>query len=326
MKIELPDNRPYGALFAVGNRLSGSSVQEIGSIIVKASFLLQQGGGADTHVMKPDPDAAASKLVLSDEVAPIPNDGGGEYVTRETDTAPYKPLADIAVEGFRSGLDEKGAEILVDGALWLRRTEDFDLDGDVDPGEDAHLEPAGRADRNRHLFGYQPRIEQPRLGESGNPLKKPVPNPLKKKHFPLPLKLKKKLPPPAPPPKALLGDIVGYKNLALNFHRRGGGMTALTISDSLPPGRRIVVRKANADALSVTLTHPPLTALYRTYCGTGPDQPPYWTRIRLGVMRADTLILRPDLGRAEVVWRSIWPWADEPVDRYRAVRVSEGVI
>ena len=86
------------------------------------------------------------------------------------------------------------------------------------------------------------------------------------------------------------------------------------------------MRKAGADALSVTLTHPPLTALYRTYCGTGPDKPPYWTRIRLGVMRADTLILRPDAGSAEVIWRSIWPWADEPVDSYRAIRVSEGVV
>ena len=98
------------------------------------------------------------------------------------------------------------------------------------------------------------------------------------------------------------------------------------VSGALTAGQRVTVRKAGADTLSVTLAHPPLTALYRTYCGTGPDKPPYWTRIRLGVMRADTLILRPDAGRAEVIWRSIWPWADEPVDSYRAIRVGEGVI
>jgi hypothetical protein len=41
-------------------------------------------------------------------------------------------------------------------------------------------------------------------------------------------------------------------------------------------------------------------------------------------MRADTLLLRPDAGRAEVIWRAIWSWNDEPADTYRAVRVSEG--
>ena len=46
MKIELPQTRPYGALFAVGNRLSGTAVQEIGSIIVKAGYLLTASGGA----------------------------------------------------------------------------------------------------------------------------------------------------------------------------------------------------------------------------------------------------------------------------------------
>jgi hypothetical protein len=46
--------------------------------------------------------------------------------------------------------------------------------------------------------------------------------------------------------------------------------------------------------------------------------------VGLGDMRADTLILRPDQGRAEVIWRSIWPWADAPKDTYRAVRVTEG--
>jgi hypothetical protein len=43
-------------------------------------------------------------------------------------------------------------------------------------------------------------------------------------------------------------------------------------------------------------------------------------------MRADTLVLRPDAARAEVIWRANWPWDDEPADRYRAVRVSEGGI
>ena len=83
------------------------------------------------------------------------------------------------------------------------------------------------------------------------------------------------------------------------------------------------MRKADADALSVTLALPQLTALYRTWCGDGPDKAPYWTRVRLGAMRADTLILRPDAGRAEVIWRAVWPWTDEPADRYRAIRVSE---
>jgi hypothetical protein len=90
------------------------------------------------------------------------------------------------------------------------------------------------------------------------------------------------------------------------------------------PGQRVTVRKASADALSVTLSIPTLSALYRAWCGDGPDKALYWTRKSLGPMRADTLILRPDAGKAEVIWRATWHWADEPADRYRAIRVTEG--
>jgi hypothetical protein len=298
MKVELPKTRPYGALFAVGNRLSGSAVQEIGAIIVKAGYLLTLSSGPDTHVMAPDPDAAASALVLEDQG----NTGtDGMDVTREADVAPFKPVSDIVVAGFLADLTPAGAEVRVNGTLWLTRSE-----------PNPPLPAIYLADRNRNLFGYQPRNLAPRRDEAGNPLSAPVPDPLEPEDFPLR---------DAP----LLADIVGYDNRVLNFHRRGGGFTAAAaVSGALVAGQRITVRKAGNDALSVTLSHPPLTALYRTYCGTGPDKPPYWTRIRLGLMRADTLILRPDVGRAEVIWRSVWPWADEPVDSYRAIRVSEG--
>jgi hypothetical protein len=297
MNIELPQTRPYGALFAVGSRLSGGEVQEIGSIIVKAGYLLTSSGGADSHVMTPDPDAAASALVLADQGAPFADPADGMDVTREADLAPFKPLADIVVEGFRSGLDIAGAELRVNGTLWLTRVEDINNDGVLDATDVAGLEAPSLADRNRHLFGYQPRSESPRQGDAkADPTDKPV---------------------------SLL-DFDNYSNRFLNFHRRGGGFTSsAAIADALTTGERITLRKAGADALSVTLALPPLTALYRTWCGRGPDKPPYWTRIRLGAMRADTLILRPDAGRAEVIWRAIWPWADEPTDRYRAIRVSE---
>jgi hypothetical protein len=298
VRIDLPQTRPYAGLFAVGSRrLSSGAVQEIGSIMVKAGYLLTPSGGADTHVMAPDPDPVASVLVLADEGA---LGADGFDVTREADIAPWKPVADIVVEGFLAGLDATGAEVRVDGVNWLTRTE-----------PNPPLQGFCLADRNRNLFGYQPRSLTPRDGEAGNPLSAPVPDPLDPDDFPL-------------REMTLLDDIVGYDNRVLNFHRRGGGFTATDISAALVAGQRITVRKAGADRLSVTLMHPPLTALYRTWCGAGPDRAPHWTRVRLGAMRADTLILRPDQGRAEVIWRAIWPWANEPKDSYRAVRVSDG--
>lgn len=298
MNIELPQTRPYDALFVLGNRLSGASVQEIGSVVVKAGYLLIPLGGADTHVMEPDPDQAASALVVADEGAA---GADGFDVTREADVAPYKPLSDVVVEGFTTGLDATGAEVRVDAITWLTRTE-------PNPSLDAFY----LADRNRNLFGYQPRSLTPRDDEAGNPLPAPVPDPLEPDDFPL-------------HDTTLLGDIAGYQNRFLNFHRRGGGFTAAAaVSGALVAGQRITVRKAGADALSVTLTHPTLTALYRTWCGKGPDRTSFWTRVRLGAMRADTLILEPDQGRAEVIWRAVWPWANAPQDSYRALRVSEG--
>lgn len=297
MNVELPQTRPYGAVFVVGNRLSGGAVQTIGSIIVKAGYLLAVTGGADTHAMTPDPDAAASALVLADQGALFADPDDGMDVSREADIAPFKPLADIVVEGFRGGLDIAGAEVRVNGTTWLTRIEDINGDGVLDATDVAGLEAASLADRNRHLFGYQPRSESPRQGDADAD--------------------------PTDTPVSLL-DFDNYSNRFLNFHRRGGGFTAsAAIADTLSDGQRVTVRKAGADALSVTFALPQLNALYRTWCGHGPDKAPYWTRTRLGAMRADTLILRPDAGRAEVIWRTVWPWADEPADRYRAIRVTE---
>lgn len=301
MKIELPQSRPYAALFAVGSRLSGTQVEVIGSIIVKAGYLLTATGGSPTHAMQLNPDAAASAIVMTDQGT---IDSNGMDVTREADIAPYKPVSDIVVEGFVSDLAAKSAEVKVANASWLTR----DLGNP--PLSNFYL-----ADRNRNLFGYQPRSLAPRKGEAGNPLTEPVPDPFDPDEF------------DGPDSAVLLGDIVGYSNRALNFHRRGGGFAATaSVSGALTAGQRIAVLKDGSEKFSVTLAHPPLTALYRTYCGTGPDKPPYWTRIRLGVMRADTLILRPEPGSAEVLWRSVWAWDDEPKDSYRAIRVSEGVI
>lgn len=298
MKIELPATRPYGALFAVGDRLSGNATQPIGSLIVKAGYVLSASGGADTHQMLPDPNAAASAIVAADQGA---IGGDGMDVTREADIAPYKPVSDIVVEGFLAGLDASGATVRVNGAIWITRTEPNP------PLPGIHL-----ADRNRNLFGYQPRSLAPRAGEAGNPLSAPVPDPLLPSHFPL-------------RGTTHLGDIVGYSNRVLNYHRRGGGFSATgAVSGAFVTGQRVSVHKAGAEAFSVTLALPPLTALYRTWCGRGPDEPPYWTRTPLGVMRADTLILRPDGGRAEVIWRSIWAWGAEPEANYRALRVTEG--
>src|SRR4051794_41477096 len=99
MNVELPQTQPYAALFIVGTRLTAGAVETIGSVIVKAGYLLTRTSGTDTHVMTPDPAPAGSTLVLADQVIALSD---GPDVSREADIAPYKPLADIAVEGFRA--------------------------------------------------------------------------------------------------------------------------------------------------------------------------------------------------------------------------------
>jgi len=285
MKLELPSGRPYGALFAVGFRKSDSdAVEQIGSVIVKAGFLLTNSTGADSHELVPNPNAAASALVLADQ-GTLGEDGFD--VTRENDVAPFKPLSDIVVEGFLADLDApSGAELRVDGEVWLTRSG-----------------PASSdlcADHERNLFGYQPRALAPRDGAAGTL-------------------------PAGPPSRALrLEDLVGYDNVALNFHRRGDGFTAsAAVGPQLSNGQRVTVHKAGTEAFSLTLAIPSLTAMYRTYCGHGPDKAPYWKRHSLGAMRADTVILKPDASRAEVLWRATWPWRAEAVESYRAIRVTE---
>jgi hypothetical protein len=289
MKVELPITRPYGALFVVGTRLAANGTAEtIGSIIVKAGYRLTAGSGGDTHAMTTDPDPAASAIVTADQGALFQNSADGMDVTREADIAPFKPLADIVVEGFLADdPDNADAELRVNGAGWLTRAAEL-----------ADLSAASRADRDLHLFGYQPRTENPRradaFADAGDR------------------------------PRSL-PEFDHYSNRFLNFHRRGGGFSAsASVSAALTNGQHITVRKVGAEAFSITLAIPRLTALYRTWCGHGPDKAPYWTRIHLGDMRADTLILRPDSSSAEVIWRATWIWAAQPADRYRAVRVSEG--
>ena len=297
MNVELPQTRPYDALFVVGTRLTTGTVETIGTIIVKAGYLLTASGGADTHAMTPDPAPAGSALVLADQATPVTD---GVDVSREADIAPYKPLADIAVEGFRAGLDINGAEIRIDDTIWLTRVDDINQDGTLTAADVAGLSAPSVNDRNRHLFGYQPRTESPRQDDA-----KAAANTT---------------------PKSL-AEFSHYANGFLNFHRRGGGFAAsAAIGSAVQQGQRVTVRKAGATALSVTLPIPSLTALYRTWCGDGPDKAPYWTRKSLGPMRADTLILRPDSGKAEVIWRATWHWVDEPADSYRSIRVTEGTV
>ena len=161
MNIELPQTRPYDGLFVLGSRLDdGGGAEEIGAIIVKAGYLLTPSGGADTHLMEPDPDPAASALVVADEDIQGTHCSG---VTREADLAPYKPLPDIVVECFLTGLDATGAEVRVDGITWLTRTE-----------PKPPLNALDLSERSCNLFGYQPRSLPPRDGEAGNPLAEPV--------------------------------------------------------------------------------------------------------------------------------------------------------
>ena len=296
MNVELPKTRPYGALFAVGTRLSaGGTVETIGSVIVKAAFHLTASGGSDTHAMSTDTNPAASALVMTDQ-------RNGNDVTREADIAPYKPLADIAVEGFLGGLDKQDVEVRVNGTLWLTRIQDINHDGVVDAADVAGLPTSGVHDRNLHLFGYHPRAERLRQNDAT------IADPTN----------------PANWPKSL-DEFDYYDNSFLNFHRRSNGFTASgNIASQLGNGQRIAVRKAGSDALTVTLPLPRLSAMYRIWCGHGPDKAPYWTHTALGAMHADTLILRPDAANAEVVWRATWLWNAEPASSYRAIRVTEG--
>lgn len=309
MILELPTSRPYGGLFLVGSRRQGGAVQEIGSIVVKASYLLEPVAPASSeHGMSVDTNAAHSQPLLADE----PGTGGGD-VARECDAAAWKPQNDIVVEGFPDGVGaHETVELGVAGRAWIRRTQAL-----------AAPDPADLPERNRHLFGYHPRTVAPRRGQAGDALDgSPVPDPLPDPWEPL-------LEEPA-----RLGDLDGFENGYANVHRRGGaGFARLAqAGGAFASGERVLVERITTgpsgeevreDAFAATLSFPSLFALYRTYCGKGPDTPPHWSRRRLGVMRPDTLILAPRDGRAIVLWRAVWPWGDEPIDSYRAVRVSE---
>ena len=62
----------------------------------------------------------------------------------------------------------------------------------------------------------------------------------------------------------------------------------------------------------------------RAYCGHGPDQAPYWRKVNLGLMRADTLIVEPSKRQAVILWRCHWNADLEPMDRYRKVQIRAG--
>lgn len=316
MQITLPDAPNLAAMFLLGKRMHGGAVQEIGSILVKALYRLEPTSGSDdTHQLIPAD--SPPEIVLADKGPPPPPPPwpDGFDVEREADIAPYKDRADIVVEGylpedFKPDVDpiqDPGGMVKVDGATWLTRRAEPLLIG---------LDPLPRADRNRHLFGYQPRTEAPREGEKGT-LDRVYPQPI----------------PPGVQPLATLDDFVDYDNRFLNFHRRGQGYD-VAVGVDLPPGTRVeVFQTANVTAgtdpdLAVTLPHSPLTARYRAYCGHGPDRPTRWSIIRLGTMRVDTLILKPDPAEleAEVLYRTVWPWSDQPAEHYRAIQIQEDTV
>jgi len=304
MRLELPARLPYRAIFLRGERVisdtgpASSGIESIGSVVLRAAYTLNPAGGSH-WTMTPAPDGSPWDLRLADSVDNLPDPDAEPpeppveaQVRAEADIAPYKPLADIAVEGYMANADAADTHLQVNGVDWLSR-------------QTSSSAPAGSADlweRGQNLFGYQPRSASPRAGEIGDGESSSVPS-----------------------PPVSIDWFADFHNRAMNFHRRGGGFTANTgaITSTLDPGQTVRIVRDSNTLFSLTLAFSRLSAMVCHWCGDGPDQAPYWKRFRLGPLRADTLILQPDSQRAAVLWRGTWPWDLVPADRYRAIRITE---
>jgi hypothetical protein len=328
MQVELPAPGAYAALVLAGSTQTGSQEHDVMAVVLKAAYdLVADAAGVLDLAPAADPDRAA--LVLADQgrhrytdahgvVHVIPPEslgvtGPGDPhpgqaffeldgvrhvvadlrppesldfdLVRESDLALDKARTDVVVEGLSH--NTTGAAITVDGTTWLRRAAGTVL----------------RDDTDRNLFGWQGRGEVPRRDVLSHSYR------------------------PATDGALPDGDTADFNNV----YRRSTGFTTPGDRNRSPlPSGGLLRVFANPAATGVpmhTVRLPPLRmgCRLRIFCGHGPDRPPRWRIVPLADLVADTLVLRPERGAAEILWRGRWPAASAAADRYRAVQLRKGI-
>jgi hypothetical protein len=138
-------------------------------------------------------------------------------------------------------------------------------------------------------FGWQPRSADPRKQDAGSS--------------------------PAPAGSPLPGD---FNNRYFNGYRRAARVGSMP---HLAPGDRVALERDDGSFYRFRLGGESLTAQYAYFRGTGADKDTRWLWQPL-TMRIDTLVIEPDSNRCYLVWRGSWRFEDQPVDRYRQLKVE----
>lgn len=312
MIIETPSSGIFDAAHITGWGLQGAQEVFKGAIIVKAAYDIIPAAGSSPRTLEPTLNANAKKIAYNDggvffDDTGIVLDASGYVLNAdgtasdvkknidrfdfeyESDIAIEKPKTDIVVRGYISGTDD--GSITVDGDVWFRRDSTVPKIGDT----------------AQNLFGFQSRTVNPRLTEVGNLNRTATGRFIlgQDKHLPN-----------------------NYKLDFANFYKREVGFSTPSNRNlnHLTPGSIINVHKSinqSDAAYSFILPAYTLTARYRTYCGHGLDQAPYWRIIELGNLALDTLIVAPDDNTAILLWRSSWGWDQHPPDTYRKIQIFQ---
>jgi hypothetical protein len=193
----------------------------------------------------------------------------------ESDLVPFKPEGDVVVLDYadRPGLNR----LRVNGSSWLAR-----------------MVTVSGGERDKALFGWEPRPVNPRQGEAAFPEDESA--------YPLPQAL----------PDA-------FNNRFYNGYRRDARQLAAL--PYLPATANLVIERPGSTDYGFHLNGEVITAVYYTYSGTGPDKETYWQPQPV-TMNLDTLVIEPEHNRCYAVWRGVWPFDNHAEDAYRRLVVT----
>lgn len=226
---------------------------------------------AATGTLSPSP--AAHDVFAQDIVRP----GPGEVVQYESDVTPFKPNADPIVLGF---IPSAGANSLrVDGQTWLSRTV---------------VIPPVPSD----IFGWEPRTSSARMRGSDN---NPIAYSDSRDDYPPEWPIVNTNRDPLPS---------NFSNRFFCGFNRGSSTATLLARQTFPPSAGVqVIRPGANNDYAFALRGDVANATLRFHGGTGPDSERRWQRREI-TMRADTLVVEPDVNRCYLVWRGIWDFDD----------------
>lgn len=258
------------------------------ALVLKAAYAL---GDPDPAAVRPaQPAGSAEPIAVADE------EPAGFGTGAQGELALRKDRCDTVVAGWLANPEAPAigmeGQLKVDGIQWLTRTTP---DATQIPGE---------GDAARNLFGWQPRELAPR---------RITPDP------------------GIGDPKLPGTYTAAYENV---YRRSTLGPTFATPGDrntgALPGGAVIEVaqwRHGNqANALTYKLRTPALpgyVAQLRAWCGHGPDESRRWRLVDRIELRCDTLIVRPLLHQAVLIWRCDWNRELVTPAHWRAIQVLE---